>query len=385
MDEPEVEYYYKDEDGKLVSLSLEEVNLLNSQVAAESSLDFYSDDSDLSSEDEPSPVKELRKEPKKKKIVNDKRIDFDLEWDMIESALWRIIGFFLPPIVSLPLSVVFNLLLIWPLKTVWRIVFFAKQILFSICPLLISLARGLYRVPGELFRRTLSFSEVFAYRVIFHLKHFWENCSKIYDAIAYVLTNFTQIFQSIGKGFIRFGVQIQEIGFIKFVELLKKMYSSASIVLLPVRITIYNIVSLSRIGRWVYRLLASIPSRVCNFLIDSPSLVGKVSRKVARFWRRNKTDLIDVLVALAFLVVVGMVITGAFKTLFSESLGFISVVLKNVQDIKWPTGMRLPNFNYEKLCRLVPFSIPRIPFPDIALLLGWREKTLLEKLLEKVT
>mmetsp|Transcript_3735 Transcript_3735/g.7243 ORF Transcript_3735/g.7243 Transcript_3735/m.7243 type:complete len:503 (+) Transcript_3735:319-1827(+) len=324
-------------------------------------------------------------------VLEELRIQWDEEWRTLNKFIWGTIGFIFPPLLVIPLRFLFRVLVVWPVLFAWRMVLFLKDVAVQSWPIIVGAVHSIVRFPHRLVYRVLYLSEAFAYRTIDRLRYL--RASILYSLLHFHNTTIwvgevavgaiIGTYQSLKERLTRVGFCSWQAGaFLSWFTYTNALYV-IYLVLLPFRVGSSVAKAFFASSSVTFASFQNLPSKIAHFVAHSPNIFGRSGKRLVRFMRRNRQDLIDVLVAFMFLAILSMIITGVFWPLLTNGIRvFVELAWKArlaLSRLRIPK-LRIPRLNVAKFKEVFPWlPVPSLPKPDIALLLGLRERTLFEK------
>ncbi|CAK9020326.1 Uncharacterized protein SCF082_LOCUS14867, partial [Durusdinium trenchii] len=343
---------------------------------------------------------EARRERKNKKKKRSKiKIIWDVNWKRVRKFGTKTIGFFVPPAVYLPVMFLLRLVFYWPLVLSMRVAQFTRAVFAKTWPMMLDLLRHGVRFPRTLALSTLQVSEAFAYATLRYLgrqRRRIQGFVRMLRDVGFLLRERTRqaLDRSSRKGKRRFRKVLKRVAFY-FVGLFDSTYTGVRrliyLLVLPVRVAFHGLRSMAWAGRITFSSFTTIPERVGAFIVNSPFIFGRSGKRLVKFIKNNRKDIVDVIIALVFLTILSMMISGVFFPLVVRFTRALLGLLRNIQAtlsrLRIPR-LRIPRLNTQKLRQMLPslpVSLPSVPLPDLRLLLGLRERTFLEKVARALT
>ncbi|GBG28107.1 Hypothetical Protein FCC1311_043302 [Hondaea fermentalgiana] len=329
-----------------------------------------------------------------RRIQHDK--DVEIIWDVMTMAelqahAGHIVSFFVPPVVYLPAMLLVRLFVLWPLFFAMRVASFARKVAVRVWPMLVNLCGSALFFPQRLAVSVLLHAELLARRGRAYLQRTSDRLHHMGDALKDLGV---LIVERVKLAFVRKRQRRRRHHLQRAIKrTLARLWRSVTdglqalgrlvyLVFLPVRVAYHALLSFAWASSSTLGTIVSIPVRVGAFVVNSPFLFGRSAKRAVRFVKDNRQDVLDVIIALTFLVVLGMVISGLFLPLLRNVLQGMALFAQHVSNmmgrLRLPR-LRIPRLNVAKLREVLPFRFPKLPVPDFGLLLGLRERTFWEK------
>jgi len=311
----------------------------------------------------------------------------ELRMKDLQKLAGRSVKYLIPSALYNPLMFLIRIFILWPILFCVSSFAFTKLVFVNFWPTMILLLQGFVQFPYRFIISTLKFSERFAWNVIVSLKRIRRRAK---NAFSIVWELFSMLFRRICSLFLR----LQRMAkkhlrrlWVYFADLWYFFSKGALhvfyIISLPFRVIMRSVISFISLGSLTLASFSSIPIRVGHFIVNSPHIFGRRIRGMVKFVRDNKEDIVDVLIALAFLIILSMIISGVFLPLLNNFLNGIVMFLRGVRSrlarLRIPR-IRLPRLNIQKLREILPSFPTKIPVPDLKLLLGIRQLSFKERL-----
>mmetsp|Transcript_17278 Transcript_17278/g.33944 ORF Transcript_17278/g.33944 Transcript_17278/m.33944 type:complete len:612 (+) Transcript_17278:90-1925(+) len=314
---------------------------------------------------------------------------WDVNMPMLQDHAGRIVSFFVPPVVYLPVMFLVRVFVLWPVFFIMR----ASRFTVKVLVLVWSIVKGLIKTglffPHQLALRILQYTEGFAYSVFGYFDLLKNQIVELYwsfKELGALLIEGIQDRFSRRRRRRRHFRRVLVLRLLRLWDVILDSFESLGrliyLLFLPARVIYQALQSCATATNITLSGFWGIPMRVGSFVINSPYIFGRQGKRTVKFFRKNRKDVADVLIALGFLLILGMIISGTFIPFLRSILHIFGAILEllfgRLTKLQLPR-LRLPRFNMAKLKDAMPFSLPKLPMPDFGLLFGLRERTFMEK------
>jgi hypothetical protein len=319
---------------------------------------------------------------------------WDREWRALKGSTKEIVSFFVPPALLLALSAALSLVLLWPASLAVRGAALAQRVLFGLWHVLVLFAGTCARFPHHLVLRTLHFSEGLARGALGAAERVRGALGALSAMSWFGLARGAQVafgaLAGAGERVVRGVGKVVRGSRLAARGLLGSLAHGLSHVLyiggLPLRVALRGLAIALHVALTALGSLGAIPKKLADFIINSPTAFGRTARRVVRAVRRHKQDILDVAIALLFMALVALLVSGLLWPLFvgalSQALHMLATLQSNIARLRLPS-LRLPRVNLQRLRDVMPFWLPSLPLPDLKVVLyklGLRDLSLAERL-----
>jgi hypothetical protein len=319
---------------------------------------------------------------------------WDREWRALKGSTWELVSFFVPPALLLALGAAFNLAVLWPAALAIRSAALAQRVLAGLWHVLLLFLGTCVHFPHHVLLRTLHFSDGLARRALGTAERVRGALAALSAMSWFGLARGAQLaFGALagagervvrGVGKVLLGARLAAHGL--FGSLAHGFSHLLYLGGLPLRVALRGLAIALHVALTALGSFGAIPKKVADFIINSPTAFGRTARRVVRAVHRNKQDILDVAIALFFMALFALLVSGLLWPLFVEALRqalqMLATLQSNVARLRMPS-LRLPRVNWQRLRDVTPFWLPSLPFPDLKIMLyklGLRDLSLAERL-----